>query len=383
MICVFDKFTPQNRFNTCGERILQPLSCESTQVLNGDWSLTMEYLMSDKDDAWRYLVPHNIVRLHNGQLFPIYWMQRKVNSSGLPVVSIRARHIFYYLNDKITRNVEYYGNCYAHINDIFNQADFGRGSGFTDYDFTYGSNIGSLKTIKFDGCSIAYALMGAAESVLNLHNGELYRDNFYFSINDRMEGCRDNAFNLIHGFNLTEVSETLDYSEMVTDLITEDNLGHWLRTSLEPGAGIPHQVLRYQKLSYSDNDENQFLSDTDELYLKNFEPIRTYDVNFVDLRKTNKARDWQDIERLKIGDTGHIYSSMLGNISAQKIIQIKTDEISQRVKSMKLGDFKHNSMHQNKYDLILQNDGSDSRRINVLEAKTAIIEMITAPEGGE
>ena len=383
MICVFDKYTEKDHFDTCGERILQPLSCESTQDLNGDWSITMDYVMSEKDDAWKFLVPHNIIKLHSGQLFPIYWMQRKVNSSGLPIVSVKARHIFYYLNDKIVRHMDYYGTCYMQLWDIWSHAVWGKADGLTDYEFTFNSNLQGSKSAKYDGVSIGYALMGAAESLLNLHGGELYRDNFYFSINDRMEGCHDDAFNLIHGYNLTEVSETLDYSETITQLIAEDNFGVEIETAYKPGSGMPHQVIRYQKMSYDENNFDQFNADFEEYWRANSNEKRTYEINFVDLRKTNKARDWQDVERLRIGDTGHIYSSMIGNSTRQKIIQIKRDEITERVKSMKLGEFKHNSLHQNKFDKIIQNDGSDSRRINVLEAKTAIIELITQPEGGE
>lgn len=381
MLNVFNMFSTQEQLlsGSCGDRILQPLKCESNHELCGDWSITMDYVITEKDDAWKFLEPRSIIRTSDGQLFPTYTMQKKVNSAGVPILSVKAKHIFYYLADKIIKDeIDQTDLCYWNINRVFLNSYWGRGTGLVDYDFTFDSNLSdddNRRPIKFMGVSVLYALMGAAESIVNVHDGELYRDNFYFSINDKIQGIQEDAFNLIHGFNLSEITETVDYSERITEVLAEDNFGNEFGVSIIPGS-FPHQVIRYLKLSYSDEDEDRFHRDVLDYKDKYVNPVITYEVNFVDLRKTNKARDWQDIERLKVGDTGWVYSEMLGIRTKQRIIQIKRDEITGRVLSMKLGNFKHNSLHDDRYDRIIQNDGSDSRRLDVVEAKTAIIEAI-------
>ena len=150
-------------------------------------------------------------------------------------------------------------SAYWAISKIFDNIMWGYGEGLTDYEFEFNSNIpdDKLRTAHFDGESVVYMLLGSPESIVNIYNGELYRRNFYFSINDRMEGCQDNAFNLVHGWNLTEISEEVDYSEYITELEAEDNFGQFLQVSRVPDGSFPHQVKKYLKLSYSTEEEAQ------------------------------------------------------------------------------------------------------------------------------
>ena len=383
MLCVFDKFTQKDKFYTNGERFLFPQRCETVEELNGDWSLSMDYIMNDKDDAWKCLVPFNIIKTDSGELFPIYSVKKKLNSNGLPVLSVKARHIFYYLNDKIARHVDIDKySAYWAISKIFDNIMWGYGEGLTDYEFEFNSNIpdDKLRTAHFDGESVVYMLLGSPESIVNIYNGELYRHNFYFSINDRMEGCQDNAFNLVHGWNLTEISEEVDYSEYITELEAEDNFGQFLQVSRVPDGSFPHQVKKYLKLSYSTEEEAQNFRtpygidevkdyDTDIYYKEHRDPIVTYEINFQDLRNTNKAADWQDVERLHVGDSGRIYSEMLGISTTQKIISRTVDEITGRVKSVKLGNFKPSALHTSRFDKMENEDDSNARRLDFFESK--------------
>lgn len=399
MLNVFDMFTSQDRFfegggnggkRRNGERFLHPQKCESVQDLNGDWSLTIDYIMSDKDDAWKFLRPYNIIMNSQGQLFPIYSVTKKINSNGLPVLSAKARHIFYYLNDKIVRNVniDYYA-CYWAINSIYQNIEWGYGNDLVDYSFNYYSNLPNdfLKSAKYDGESAAYCLLGGAESIVNLYAGELYRDNFYFSINDRMEYCRENAFNLIHGWNLIEVSETTDVSEKITKLEAEDNMGHSASIARVPDRTFPHQVLKYIKISYSSEKESRNFNsndpeiyernkafDTDGYYIENMNANVSYDVNFQDLRNTNLAKDWQDLERLNVGDYGTVYSQMLDISTEQRVISKTIDEITGRVTKMKLGNFKPSALHISRYEKMLNTDDSNSRRLDNVEDRLKELE---------
>ncbi len=376
MLCVFDKFTAQDRFHTCGERILKPLSCTSTEELNGKWELEMQYLMTDNDDAWRFLTPYNIIKNCQGQLFPIYKIQRKMSQDGRPILSVNARHLFYHLNDKIVTDVSAENlDASSALSTTWSGVEWGTGEGLVDYWFYYNTNITGINSnIKFHGVSVAYAILGAPESLVNLYSGELFRDNFYFSINSRKEGYKDNAFNLIHGFNMSGITETVDYTDTITEIRSRDNYGNESAISTVPNGSFPHQVRKFITLSYS--GESNFDADTGKYFGEYSHPKTSYEVQFEDLKKTNKAKDWEDIERLAVGDTGQIYSPLLGISTTQKIISRTIDEITGKVKSVKLGDFRQSPLNPDRYSKILAVDDASSRRLDRLESAFSATEDI-------
>ena len=68
-ICVYDIGTPKDGFQNNGLAILCPVSCESTEDLNGMWSLTLTHPI-DPEGRWQHILQHNLLRV-NGQIFTI------------------------------------------------------------------------------------------------------------------------------------------------------------------------------------------------------------------------------------------------------------------------------------------------------------------------
>lgn len=90
-------FSPdETDFSHNGLRILVPTSCEITEVLNGEYSLTITH-PHDEWGNWKYIRENYIIKAQ-GQLFRIYRKSLSMSTDGNYEVKADAMHIFYDLN---------------------------------------------------------------------------------------------------------------------------------------------------------------------------------------------------------------------------------------------------------------------------------------------
>lgn len=400
MISVFDKHTEQNDFNTCGLRILNPLSAYVTEELNGKYTYEVSCPMIKDDDSWQFLQPFNILKSNSGQLFPIY---KTVTSTvnGVPTLTAYANHIWYYLADMAVINAEGTKNARDAIAHLFTPAIepeyrnqpftggptlFSFGTGLTSYDFHRGfsTNLEGDRHYKYKHCSLAYALLGSPDSILNLWGGYLHRDNFNWSINkDCKEGTISDAFELSAGYNCEEVKHTLDYSKRITSHWGFDQFGAKFGISLKPDSGIiPHQVITTAEYSVDQmwegrgyEDGSQIAVYTGEYYHKNNYPADTYEVNYVDSKGTFFEDGWNTLRYLKVGDSGYV-TSLDGVRKAQSIISVRYNDITSRIDSLKLGQFIHSQLHENRWDKIISDDTAAYRRLDAVENRMNYFELV-------
>lgn len=368
MMYVYDKMTAQNDFSKNGIRTLYPASCTNTEELNGDWILDMSYLITDLDDAWMYLTEWNIIKNNTGQLFAIFYSNPQMQADGKCYMIVKARHIFYYFNDKSVHNaVITGGNASAALSAIISNMRVRHEEGMVDYTFGFSSDITNVsKSVAYDGMSVTYALLGATDSVVNTYGGELYRDNFYFSINHRKEYAQNNAFEIRHGVNMIEVSETVDVSEMVTDVYGIDNYGNQFELSYVPNGTFPHHIIKSLKFSYS--GESKLSDDVGAYFSEYYTPKIAYTVKFEDLKDTDKHGEWAVLQRFNVGDTGLIYSEKMGIDTAQKIISKTYNELTGKTENITLGNFLPSLIRSNRYSRMIATDDAANRRLDRLEA---------------
>lgn len=402
MICVYDKHTPQGGFDNCGLRILNPVSAYIHEELNGLYSYEVSCPMVSDDDSWHFLKPYNILKSSTGQLFAIY-KTVTATSGGVPTITAYANHIWYYLADMCVVNAGDFRELYWTMSDLFWPCErnqyreqpftggptlFSGGAGLTSYDFWEGgrnfkTDIGGFRRYKFKKCSLAYAILGAPDSVVNLWGGYIHRDNFKFSIMQRKEGTDDNAFELIYGLNCTEVKHTKDYSKSITEHWGWDQFGHRAGISVEPDAGtFPHQVITAAEYSVDEMWENR-LEDNDGIsqyverhFWDNVGPADTYEVNYVDMHKTSSDdTGWDALRYLKVGDSGYV-TSLDGDRQKHSIISVKYNDITERIDSLKLGKFIHSDLHETRWDKIIADDANASRRLDILEKRMNYFEFV-------
>lgn len=339
-ICVYDM--KETDFSHWGLRILTPTACSITEELNGLYELELEHPV-DAEGAWKSIIDLNIIKAC-GQLFRIYRKIKSMDSSGNFFVKVNARHIFYDLNDRLLldiRTPEYNGQ--GIISFLLSSA-YKVDKQPMGYDFSGASDItDTYYSEYYNNVSIVSALLGAENSFISSLGGELYRDNFEFSINKRREHSEDNAFSIIYGRDMLAIEETVDYSDICTYLIAVDNFGsvrhQWWKYENSTSAYFPHAVIKYLQFNYDDASTSveRLIRDSRTYFEAHCFPDINYSVTFANLKNTELYKDFLNLQKCEIGDTGLVYHEELGISTVQKVIRKTVDVITGETTSIELG----------------------------------------------
>lgn len=364
----------ETNFSHNGLRILTPVSGSITEKLNGDYSLTLEHPIDDLG-AWRSLLEFNIIKA-NGQLFRIYKKTTSLKSSGLATRTVYAQHIFYDLAHKLIKSCDITGMAGQQALDtiIANIFEDDIDGAYRMYDFNRYSNISNIVNAltEFQLTSPVACMIGEDNSFINRLGGELYRDNFYFSICDRKEGSVDNAFNIVHGINMLEVEENVDYSEFCTYLHTEDNYGNTYAVAYVPNGRFPHNYAQGKKFNYNENNIEALGQDMSSYFEERWTPKITYTVKFANLKNSEQYKDFLNLANYNVGDSGLIYSEELGINTTQTIIEKTINILTGETTSITLGNFARSLTRKERYsntitraDNIIDKVVSPLRGVNV------------------
>lgn len=390
MIRVFDKHTPQGNvygtnythFDTLGT-VIRPLSAVITEELNGDYSYEVTCPMIESDKSWEALQPYSIIRATTGQLFQIIKLTYSTQN-GVPCVTAYAPHIWYYLSDMLLRRYETAHYPETVLRDMMQPYDAGRDMGTewsndplsTNYEFTASINVHPYYYgWKFKNVSLAYAILGAPDSLINKYKAYLYRDNFRFSIrDDRLEGSVDNAFELSVSDNCKEVKYTEDHSEKCTDFRAYLQDGSYWGINFGSDRRFAHRIYHGADISAENLDEIINVYGPAYWNEHNSEK-RSYEVTFVDTYGTVRDEGWERIRTMRVGDSGRI-TDLRGNTDTQTIISVKYNDITRRIDSMKLGKFIHSPLHETRWDKIKSGDSAAFRRLDIVEKKADYFTLI-------
>ena len=338
VIRVYDYREAQDGFKSNGMAILAPSECTEYHELNGRWDVELTHPVDDWE-RWKTILPQNVLKI-NGQLFRIDEHTSVSGTSGM-YIKVHAKHISYDLSDEF---IHYYQgenlNGYEFIRTMFgtclNDVDH-----YNKYSFQYSSDIDN-RTGQFEitDKSLLNSLIGGDDSLINQLGGELYRDNFYFSINKRMENAKDNAFALKYGFDMVGISQKIDYSELTTWLMIDDNFGNgWAVSYVDNVYPIHHHKHNYKRFSYSgDSDFKRLVRDGQALFGQLCRPKVTYEVNIASMKNNPKYSGFLDLQNYRLGDKGTIECELLDIKTTQEIIAIETDRLTGNIRKIKLGN---------------------------------------------
>lgn len=323
-LTVYDMETKQDNFDNHGLAILCPTSGRIVEELNGEYSLSFTH-PRDTDNKWQYVLEMNLVKAL-GQLFVIQKVD-EVQSGGSGYVTAYAEHITYTLNDKwIFPPVTIAGyQGQALIDSIMQQAtDLGY-DWQTTYDFDVTTDLNAPEGFRdwyemSEGVTPYEMLIGGNGFVAKI-GGELYRDNFHMSINSRMEGARDNAFELAIGYNLTGIKRTVDLTTFCTYLrgydVSNGDYDNWFAVGWDPSTlprPYPREVVRSTNF-YFDHpeyaEEGQLERETMLFFNQNCAPLVSYELNVVDLRRNPDYKMFSNNYRFKVGDKGRVWDERL------------------------------------------------------------------------
>lgn len=345
VIRVYDYKEPQDGFKHNGLAILAPSECTEYHELNGRWDVELTHPLDDWG-RWKTVLPQNVLKIA-GQLFRIDEHTSVSGSSGM-YIRVHAKHISYDLADEYIRY--YYGenlSGYEYIRAVFSACLFNDDSSYDKYSFQYNSDIETRTgQVEINSKSLLNTLIGGDDCLVNLIGGELYRDNFYFSINSRMEGAKDNAFALKYGFDITGITQKINYSEFVTWLEADDNCGNWFATSyIGDIYPIHHHIHSYRRFNYSNTDVPDSMErlkrDTQDVFGQLYRPKVSYEVDIASLKNNPKYSGFLDLQNYRLGDRGTIECDLLGIKTVQEIVAVETDRLTGDIKKIKLGNEVH------------------------------------------
>lgn len=340
------------QFISNGLRLLSPTVAEHTIEFGTAGSIHVEHPL-DADGDWKSLLPGHIIRApvpYRGgtrwQPFRIYRRTKK-RQNGTPLVSVDAMHMFYDLNYVLLEDVRPENKngqdaiqwLFTHPYDPSEQAE----EKLPLRHFTFYSDIDTLATSYFEWKTMTGALIGEDNCILNRWGGELFVNGLYFSICKVMEDSLQNAFHIAYGLNLTEVEETLDYTNTFSQLVATDNYGNKAHASIPLSYnGLPFEKTLHAAFSYSDELQGpeqglRFGSDFAK-YMGIIQEVEAhYSVKYADLPADDP---FQELASYEVGDSGIIDDSELGISTTQRIMKTVTNLLTGERISTETGNVK-------------------------------------------
>ena len=316
-----------------GEGVLSDcLSCSVKEARNGEYELTMEYSAEGiHADA---IVPGAFIKAKPNftdadQLFRIYKVGKTINGR----FTINAEHVSYILSDKVITTGTA-ASCAAACLLLTGQAG----------NFT----ITTDKTVSADfsidvPSSVRSWFGGKKGSILDVYGpGEWAYDNF--SAEFKAARGTDRGVTIRYGKNLTELSQTLDMTNLASEIIpyykAQDGTvttGSAVSTGL---VGITRQLAVDFSASVDPDSVTPITTQlatlaTNYISANNFTTFKdNITLDFVQMKDL--------AERVDLCDTVHIYFEPLGLTATAKCIETVWDVLEERYTSTSFGDPKTN-----------------------------------------
>lgn len=355
-ILIYDKSATD--FSSNGLRCLTPTVAEVDMEYNKAPSLRLEHPIDDRG-VWRDIKLSSIICVPiryrdevKRQPFRIYSITKKRQGKSMSIL-VEARHIFYDLNFDLVQHVDL-GIASVSCEDALDAAfaNVYRPTGSTDRiasdNFTYSSAISSVLNVQFDYISLTQAIdkiMQQSTQATIIGAAELYVDGFYFSIEHRMEGAKDNAFDISIGMNLAGVTAKYSNDNRANGMYI-DGVSSYISNPIAP-ANKERLELPYDKVVKANLSIPSFIhsgTQTQRYILEYVDKMRTieasYDVSLVDIPNLDAYKDIKNLGTMEIGDTGTISDEQLGISTEQKLIGKKFDAVKQLTTSVRFGDVK-------------------------------------------
>ena len=361
------------------------LNAKVVDEINGEYSLTFEYPMSEPMAT--ELVEDRIVKCKvadgTEQCFIIKTIQKSFDK-----MSVYCTHLFYLLYDNFLEDT-YPQNLSPKpfLDHILSRANY-------QLPFTTTSDISTTKTARYVRKNCVEAILGDIDnSMFNLFGMELKRDNWNIGLKARLGS--DKGEKLIFGKNITGVDVNIDTTGVYTRImpigfdglllpekyVDADNIDEYPypRICLYEFPDIvydPEQEGAYHNLE----DAYQALRDAvNELYANGInKPLINISVNWVELSKTEEYKQYSALERVDLGDT--LTCNLFGMDYTTRVIKTEYNPLTDRIDTFEIGTFQPNiatSMNKIDFDVTQINPSS------ILEqAQENATSLITQAMGG-
>lgn len=330
---------------TCnGIRILRPLSCKVTEELNGAYFCELEHYMDDMGD-WLTLIGNNILSVpiiyRNEETQQLFRITEVVANQSSKVVKVTAKHIFYDLMARaiLTASVVMLnGNqgLYYLYNAVYSDENMLK----YWYDYQFESDITSTYSADYELTNLVSVILGEDNSLVQRLGGEIYRDNFYFSINKIKEkSISENT--ITYGVDMIDITSTVNWDNFANWVMSFDNFSNEYAVSYADFiGGVQGNICEILKFNYETNNREQLIADTNAYFEKVSEPDVNYSVIFADLRNKELYKDFINLENNEVGDRITVYNARMNINSKLKIIKKVYNVLKKETESIELGSTK-------------------------------------------
>lgn len=308
------------------------ISCTITEERNGSYELTMIY-SADGIHA-EDIEPNRFIKAKpnytdDAQLFRIYKVGKTMNGQ----FTVNAQHISYDLSGKLITDGSA-ASCVAACALLDNKAG----------NFTITTDKGTVAAFKVSEPSSVRSWFGGKQgSLLDVYGGEWKYNNYTAELLNARG--MDRGVTIRYGKNLTQLSQELDMSNLVTGILPYfiDTNGNKTVGTLV-STGLTLDVPREVAIDFSqDVDPESGTAITTQLAnlatrYKNNNKLTSFmdsiTLDFVQLESLT--------ERVDLCDTVHIYFEALGISASAKCISTTWDVLADRYTSTTFGDAKTN-----------------------------------------
>lgn len=302
--------------------------CKVTEKRNGAYELTLNYAAEGIHAS--EIQPNCFIKVKpnytdNPQLFRIYKVGKAMNGK----FEVKAQHISYDLSGKIISSGTA-SSCAAACTLLEAQA----GSFTISTDKTVAGSFSVSEP-----SSVRSWFGGKQGSLLDVYGGEWYYDNYFISLkNDR---GLDRGVTIRYGKNLTQLSQILDMSNLVTGIVPYYKDANGNKTvGTKVSTGLVLDVTKDVAIDFSqDVDPESSTAITTQLanlaarYIANNQLTtlsNSITLDFVQLQGLT--------ERVDLCDTVHIYFEALGITATAKCVAVEWDVLQERYTKCTFGD---------------------------------------------
>lgn len=355
-------YNADNRnFDSNGNAVLQPISCDIDEILKGTWVLTLE---NPPDDNANLIKSGAVIKadtnIGKGQLFRIYTHEKSDRG-----VTAKAYPIFYDCGKEVAildkRPTNKTGNEALQILTQGTQ-------------YTAESDIRSSRTAYFIKMNLLQAINGDDEnSFINRWGGEPVYNNYHVTVNKRAGG--DYGARVAFGYNLHGITEHVNFDNVITRIIPEAYNGYMLEGD-KPWVDSPNikkYPIVYTKLvQYSDIKLQEDCTGENEKGYETLEELRaalierakqdfrdgvdkpevSYDIDFVPLENTVEYEDIKDLVKINLGDSIDCENKNLDIVTKGRVTSLTYDCVLKRISALHIGDIRSN--YFDKMSLVMQ-----------------------------
>ena len=320
---------------------INPISCIVTEELNGGYEAEVTLLTTDK--YYSTFKSNGLAKILVGdgteQIFRVYQWGEEINQT----VTVKLQHITYDLSKVIitpfsaTGAVNVKTQLLSHV--------------LGTYPFTMSTDISNTTSVFTLDIPRSWreCLGGYEGSLLDVFRGEYEYNNLEVKMLARRGA--DNGVRIAYGKNLTDFQQEQNnenvfdavYGYAVVDDVCYEASGIYNKT----GATVP-RVLR---VDFSNKYESGDVPTGAELlaYATTYAtdndievPSVNIKISFIPLWQTDEYKSILQMERVKLGDTVHVYFEKLGVTASARVIKTVWNSLIEKYDSVELGDARAN-----------------------------------------